>query len=476
MLNSLDVLVGFTVVMLVVSMAVTMLTQAIGTSIMNLRGKSLHEGLTSLLALMDQGLSREQAKRIADHILRNPLVSAGSASRGKYRLASVIHRDELTKLLLDFAVPGEAAKADPQNYADEASLRHALRGSLARNGIPDPEAVLRQVRSAVVELERRNPEASQAIRSNVALLNFAASDYLAKLNSWFDQTVDRTSELFTRRIRIVTALVALGVALTIQLDSIGLINRLSVDQKLRDSLVERALQKDPDWCRDAGPSCPLAPTGATTATPAEGDAAAPAGAAEANQSTAEVNGSAAVDSNAAVPVDSNASALDSNAVAPAAPPSSTPAAAPPPPGQAVTKAQRKIEELGVVNIPTSGRAWWQAWWQSPAKDAPFRWPFLLGVLLSAALLSLGAPFWYSTLANLLKMRSLIAQKDEGQRSERQTTQKPGSFGVDDQSGLGGPMASAAGPSGALTGDSSDPPAAERGAPDAAEPREEPKDG
>jgi hypothetical protein len=462
MLNSLDILIGFTVVMLVVSMAVTMITQAIGTSIMNLRGKSLHEGLTSLLALMDQGLSREQAKRIADHILRNPLVSAGSASRGKYRLASVIHRDELTKLLLDFAVPGEAAKADPQNYADEASLRHALRGSLARNGIPDPEAVLRQVRSAVVELERRNPEASHAIRSNVALLNFAASDYLAKLNSWFDQTVDRTSELFTRRIRIVTALVALGVALTIQLDSIGLINRLSVDQKLRDSLVERALQKDPDWCRDVGPSCPLAPTGATSATPAEGNAAAPAGAAEANDAAADANASTAVDSNAAAPA--------------AAPPPAA-AAVPPPPGQTIAKAQQKIEELGVVSIPTSVGAWWQAWWQSPKPGAPFRWPFLLGVLLSAALLSLGAPFWYSALANLLKMRSLIAQKDEGQRNERQTTQKPGSFGVDDQSGLGGPMASAAGPSGALTGDSSDPPAAESSAArDAAETRDEPNDG
>lgn len=439
MLNSLDILIGFTVVMLVVSMAVTMITQAIGTSIMNLRGKSLHEGMTSLLALMDQGLSREQANRIADYILRNPLVSAGSARRGKYRLASVIHRDELTKLLLDFAVPGDAARADPQKHADEASLRDALRGSLARNGIPDPEAVLREVRSAVVELERRNPEASHAIRSNIALLNFAASDYLAKLNSWFDQTVDRTSELFTRRIRIVTALVALAVALTIQLDSIGLINRLSVDEELRNSLVDRALQNDPEWRKEvaaSGPSAAPAPQGAA---PTQSNAAAP------------------VPAEAGEEPGNTAAAADSNVAAPATAEAASPAATKPTPVEAVAQAQRKIEELGVVTIPTSFDAWYQAWW-SPDEGNPFRLPFLFGVLLSAALLSLGAPFWYSALANLLKLRSLIAQKDEGQRTERQTTQLAGSFGLSDQSELGGPMASAAGPSGALTGDSSDPPA------------------
>jgi hypothetical protein len=47
---------------------------------------------------------------------------------------------------------------------------------------------------------------------------------------------------------------------------------------------------------------------------------------------------------------------------------------------------------------------------------------LLGVLLSAALLSLGAPFWYSALADLLKLRSVISRKDDDQRTERQTTQ------------------------------------------------------
>jgi hypothetical protein len=37
------------------------------------------------------------------------------------------------------------------------------------------------------------------------------------------------------------------------------------------------------------------------------------------------------------------------------------------------------------------------------------------------LLSLGAPFWYNALKNLIRLRSLIAKKDDDQRLSRQTS-------------------------------------------------------
>ena len=42
-----------------------------------------------------------------------------------------------------------------------------------------------------------------------------------------------------------------------------------------------------------------------------------------------------------------------------------------------------------------------------------------GMLLTALLLSLGAPFWYNALGRLLQLRSVLAVKDDAQRSERQ---------------------------------------------------------
>lgn len=55
---------------------------------------------------------------------------------------------------------------------------------------------------------------------------------------------------------------------------------------------------------------------------------------------------------------------------------------------------------------------------------PPQWIPLLGIFISALLLSLGAPFWYNALQNLLRLRSLVAQKDDQQRTTRQTTQTP----------------------------------------------------
>jgi hypothetical protein len=47
-----------------------------------------------------------------------------------------------------------------------------------------------------------------------------------------------------------------------------------------------------------------------------------------------------------------------------------------------------------------------------------------GIVLTWVLLSLGAPFWYDALKDLLKLRSSLAKKDEDARKERQTTNPP----------------------------------------------------
>ncbi|HYX54185.1 MAG TPA: hypothetical protein VE783_12090 [Candidatus Limnocylindrales bacterium] len=44
----------------------------------------------------------------------------------------------------------------------------------------------------------------------------------------------------------------------------------------------------------------------------------------------------------------------------------------------------------------------------------------MGIFISALLLALGAPFWYKALQSLLKLKSIIAQKDDQQRQARQS--------------------------------------------------------
>jgi hypothetical protein len=53
-----------------------------------------------------------------------------------------------------------------------------------------------------------------------------------------------------------------------------------------------------------------------------------------------------------------------------------------------------------------------------ADDGDVTQTHLLGVIVSSALLSLGAPFWYDMLKNLLKLRPAPAIAEEKQRDER----------------------------------------------------------
>ena len=82
MLKTLDVLIGLTVVMLVLSMGVTMLTQFV-TTMLNSRGRHLKRGLVDLLNQIDPALKQKigtatesMAGRVAEAVLTHPLISS----------------------------------------------------------------------------------------------------------------------------------------------------------------------------------------------------------------------------------------------------------------------------------------------------------------------------------------------------------------------------------------------------------------
>lgn len=75
-------------------------------------------------------------------------------------------------------------------------------------------------------------------------------------------------------------------------------------------------------------------------------------------------------------------------------------------------------KLELVSWPPTIAVWRDRW----GDDAVAILLQLLGMSLSISLLSLGAPFWYATLSNLIKLRSTMSQKEEAARVERQTMQ------------------------------------------------------
>jgi hypothetical protein len=312
MLKYLDVLIGLAAVILVSSMAVTVLTQA-ATSILKSRGKALKEGITDLLQQIYPGFGKEMAGRLADAVLTHPLVRDGEK-----QLGTVIHREELTKILLELA-----AADGPQVLAEDA--RTKLNEALQANGVSNPGQIIKDIRSTALQLELAHPELANNVRHSVAILQTASSDFVAKINGWFDQTIDRVSSRFTGHTRLVTLFNACLVALFLQLDTVSVLNRLAVDDGMRAAVVEQAQMLD----------------GSATSR---------------------------------------------------------------------TKYLEMLNQDGLLWIPKSGDDWLGHW----------GWTHLPGIIVSMLLLNLGAPFWFSILKNLLQLRSVIAQKDDAQRQERQT--------------------------------------------------------
>jgi hypothetical protein len=55
------------------------------------------------------------------------------------------------------------------------------------------------------------------------------SDFVARVNSWFDQTIDRVSEGSRKHTHRVTVVAAFVVVLAVQLDIIAVVDGLSID-------------------------------------------------------------------------------------------------------------------------------------------------------------------------------------------------------------------------------------------------------
>ena len=388
MLKTLDILIGVATVMLLFSMAVTIVTQFV-SNLMQSRGKNLLEGLAGLLKQIDPNIAKEAADKIAETLLKHPLVAEANG-----KLGEVIHREEFTTLLMGLSAGESAATLEPV-------AKKALDDLLAKNGITDPAGTLKNIRSAALQLEALRPDLANDVRHGMAILQESKSQFIAKVHGWFDQTIDRVSSRFTVTARIVTFIAALIIAFSVQLDTFALVDRLSVDDQFRDAVKGNAdqLMKNAAAAQQASqaqsekPAPPTgtadanSPTSTTTTTP--------------SSSNALATGTAASSTPTPTPTPTST-----------AMPSSTPA-----PDSAVTKVQKEYYNLlstaGLVTMP--GQHWLERF---TAAKIP-------GILLSALLLSLGAPFWYGRLQDLLKLRSSIAQNDATQRCIRQTTQAPG---------------------------------------------------
>jgi hypothetical protein len=264
------------------------------------------------------------------------------------RAGSVVQREELAYLLIEFAA-GEGPLMDPAEQGTPpphvTRARESLAAALAINGVEDPAATLRAIRLKVVQNERADPDLPASRWRADAVADVGGNDFIAKLHANFDNTIARVSDGFGAESKLWVAAVAFVVAFALQLDTLHLLRRLSVDDRFRAALVDVGAKLEQQKVVET--------------TPAEQQELA-LRIAEARESYALL----------------------------ASPTFNLVPATLPPPGQ----------RLAALTRP--------------------------GVLISWILLLLGAPFWFDALKNLLRLRSVMARKDDAERKQRESAQPP----------------------------------------------------
>jgi hypothetical protein len=292
MFRSLDTLIGFATVMLVLSLVVTLLTQLVA-NFLKLRSQHLRHGVLQIFLQLGWEFAGERAKMLAREIVS-----------GK----DAITREELIESLLTLA------QTTPELKTRIAALVPAF----------DPPALLAHLRHATLELSVERQDLSTAVVRSTAMARTPVSGLASEVFGVFDSTMDQVSERFTSQSRKLVAFFGIALAFTLPLDTLDLLQRFARSDAARDQAVALA----------------------QTLTVNETDA---------------------------------------------------------------RMAFAKLQAAEIIVIPSTPAEWLARWQKVNA----------LGVAASALLLTLGAPFWFQVLKDLLKLRSAVAGQESQDRAQRQ---------------------------------------------------------
>ena len=389
MLAYLDTLIGFAVVMLGCALLITIATQMI-SALLSHRGANLRWGLVTLFQSVPNSPlmnTVEHAKMIATDALSHPLISDSIFSKklpipvpswiaDRFKLATAIHPDELVAILKDLA-----ARPAYQAIAGLPAEIEAL--VAAPNAAADRRLKLLTTSPALANLP---------LASAVPLLQGTVNslqDEAGKLEAWFNATMDRVSQRFTTYMRLWTIAFALTFALVTGMSSVNLLNGLYTNGDFRQQLAGAAPQMTdlanrvmPGGPEDAakkmytdllvkalqtaGANSDIAPSGIDSE--AAGEAWITTHVGDGNQQAAAIHAF-------------NTAVLE----------------------------QRTQDATAIHTILSkSSFDVLQFRWR---KGQPV-WPQLPGVLATAALLTLGAPFWYNMLKQLTSLRPILASKSD----------------------------------------------------------------
>lgn len=372
MFNSqvLDVVIGLVFIYLLYSLLVTIIQEMIA-AIFSFRAKILQRAIVRMLE--DEEGFKSALSSLA-HLFR----SKGNIS-GKHSLSYDFYNHPLIKFL------GESKRHNSPAYIDKETfskvLTDLLRGAQIRPGDDIVTAIQqsldeKKIRWGTAEIGNQT---LSYLNSLWADANRDVNQFKALLEHWFEETMERTTGWYKGHTRYIVFMVGLAIVILFNVDTIKIVHKLEKDPKIREQLVQQAnafSQAHPDIDHEI-----LLIKTRLESVPIKG-------------TTTEVS--------------QKADSLDLAELV------------------LLKKEEKRLynradslmySDIGKVN-GLLGLGWQKSSFSS--FDLPVILKSLLGWLITAIAISLGAPFWFDLLSKLMKLKSNIATTNR-QEKEKQPT-------------------------------------------------------
>ena len=429
-LEILDIVIGLMFVYLLLSLLATALNEYVA-ALLNLRGKELARGIGRLLD--DAGQQDAVKKALAglgprattaadrlteqfyNHRLIRPLATRRGWLTGRIvpwplsrlfpdlgkdpRLPSYIPARTFAMALLDVLGYQEPAATDPIDRMQPGQGADAQRTGL----VEMMEILKRESPLDVGQLEGllEGTAVPDALKPRLLEALTGAQNRLQHLHDsvevWFNNAMDRASGAYKRTTQGWLFVLGLFIAAFSNADTIEMWRRLAGNDELRAAMAQRAVQR-----------LPALEPGVRGAAPAAGEAGSPAAADTAGADTAAVAAAtAAADPRAREKARAESAWKEYQAA----------------------KSELDSMELKLGWTTEQLR---EAGLLKPGTDAPDWFPFdrggfwlkLLGLLLTAVAISLGAPFWFDLLNKVISIRAAGRSPEERPKPPEGAPKRP----------------------------------------------------
>lgn len=406
----LDIAIGMILVFLMLSLVCSAINEII-EAYLNRRAAFLEQGIRDLLEDADQN-ARPNPPGDADRTARtalpitsgetvgtdqtestdadgptsrlynHPLISALIENRrGERFKPSYIPARNFALALMDIMAPAENNQRSGSTNATVSQRIQAVDAPAAADGVtsrPAPvPSQLETVREAVATTA--NPQIKRALLPLIDAAGDDAAKVRENIEYWFNSAMDKVSGAYKRRTQKIILLIGFAVAALLNADSIAISNKLWHDKPLREAIVAAA--------QEAAKNNPSAIVAANAPAPPPGASPASAPADKPIVKCTEVDKKGLCGAACRADAASPECRFDVN--------------------------MKRIEELG---LPIG--------WQDTnlfRKPADLRgggilfWDWLMkivGLLMTAFAVSLGAPFWFDLLNKFIVVRSTVKPREK----------------------------------------------------------------